>query len=86
MSPSDPVLHSIFDDWIFSMQRIRQRAKELEFIVGSGDLSRKYMSIANESERLAFLMEHFGKRALDVRTARQELQSKLLSLRMKVKE
>jgi hypothetical protein len=55
------------------------------FILGIGKLSKQYMGLANEYERMVFLAEHFGKTGLDVREARQQAQSKILSFRFKVK-
>ena len=80
------VIDQISDHWNRPIKKLKQRLEELSFILGAGELSEKYRSIANESERLAFLFDHFGKRALDVREARQEMQAKILARRWTAKK
>ena len=75
----------MFDNLNASLKKTKQRIKALEFIIGAGELSRKYVAIADESQRLAFLMEHFGMRALEVRAARQEFQAKILAARFRAR-
>jgi len=75
----------MFDDFTKSLKKMKRRLRELEFIMGAGELSRKYVAIVGEAGRLAFLMEHFGMRALEVRAARQEFQAKILAARFRAR-